>query len=489
MDPLTSGQTDITAITGNLANALDDISKIPDGSSGGSLAAFTYNTPLTTAASTSTVSSNLPTLIGDSSTDGTLIGDFYSNVETETEKVTSIGEIADTYRTEMTAFSLASTGLRDGMAAASDEFAALKTSLTGARDAAEPLAETADMVLMIFEIVLIVLGAFSILGLILMGFCQCFKCRYLVYLVCFLFLLLGALCFLVSLMLSLFMPFYATACLGLETAVSSDEEFGNTDLAISGKVKTAFQSCLPGADGRIFYQLEPTYSAMIYALADIVHETNSYSAATNISGLQTERIAASLALEQYKTGALSDLSDKSSIVRVSDPSNYAGCSVGNFQDDSWVPATVQPNSYAPCLSSGGDATATSCTRSADFDAAADGCTGCMNTYSLFESGNTTAAHVKTALDSRYGSSNTDCDTFGDEMSNLWAKYYRIRKPKVEAMETNYASADSSIAILESSLSDLETTITSVLSDLAEDHDDLTNPETGMVAGLGCALIG
>lgn len=128
----------------------------------------------------------------------------------------------------------------------------------------------------------------------------------------------------------------------------------------------------------------------------------------------------------YSEGRILDVGDSASITalkHLSNPNNYQGCSKGNFAGDSWIPSTNQVDNSVPCQSSlSTPATSSTCLNKAYFDAAAPGCTGCMDTFSLLYSSNS-KSDVKSFLSSRY----TDCSQFNEDLSNTWSNFYLIKR--------------------------------------------------------------
>ncbi len=142
----------------------------------------------------------------------------------------------------------------------------------------------------------------------------------------------------------------------------------------------------------------------------------------------------------FKIAQVADITDQSSLsqlIKLSQPSNYA-CSTSGFTSDSWIPSITQNPTYAACQITGGsNSDSSTCTTSADFNARATGCTGCMDTFDLFKT-NLTYVSVNSALSLRY--SNPSCSTFNQELANVWGNFYKQKLDVIGPVETRAITA-------------------------------------------------
>ena len=117
-------------------------------------------------------------------------------------------------------------------------------------------------------------------------------------------------------------------------------------------------------------------------------------------------------VNNYYSGVTFDFSsssDEAVLDYLANPTNFAGCTSGNFQSDSWIP-TIQYQTHTPCQVSGGNADNTNCSHSVYITSATNGCTGCMDSQLILE-----VANVNADLPMRY-SGHADCTTWVSEMT-------------------------------------------------------------------------
>jgi hypothetical protein len=94
------------------ATALSDLAKIPANvNSGGNMATLTYNTPLNSASPSSTISSNIPSVLGSSTTGG-LVGTAYTLVGVARLALNTISAAASAFSSETSNFQSGITALQ-----------------------------------------------------------------------------------------------------------------------------------------------------------------------------------------------------------------------------------------------------------------------------------------------------------------------------------------------------------------------------------------
>lgn len=121
-------------------------------------------------------------------------------------------------------------------------------------------------------------------------------------------------------------------------------------------------------------------------LDDVMEELDSFDATTVISDLQLGYSGVTTTIGQYKRAEILDITSTTDISDLTDLSNASAysCSASGFSSDSWVPSVSQQSDDIPCLiSSGSNATNSTCTSTSDLESRASGCVGCMDTYLIF----------------------------------------------------------------------------------------------------------
>ena len=168
-----------------------------------------------------------------------------------------------------------------------------------------------------------------------------------------------------------------------------------------------------------------------------------------------------------------------------------------FTTDSWVPSNNQNASYNPIacqVSNGNVGDTTTCT--ATLTNGVGTCGGCMDTTKL--STMITTGNILTQLNTRYGAT---C-TFNAKMNNIWANFYDLRNTalgptasagvgsgvlrrasdvEAEIISTSAGGVFFTIDALSAKFISINTAMTAIST--------LTDPTTGLVAGLNCALFG
>lgn len=172
------------------------------------------------------------------------------------DQLKTIGESADNFKTQVTPLS----GIIDTMV---DKMSLISTPITGADgtvagldDQVTPIMKIVTMVVTAIFGVFIGLGVLSIIGTLLMTFCDKASCRYLIYFVCVILLVLGILSFLLATLFSIVTPVLYLGCDFLSTSLSSSTNF-NTNIGkiLDVSVTNYLAVCLPGGSGDLISQL------------------------------------------------------------------------------------------------------------------------------------------------------------------------------------------------------------------------------------------
>ena len=175
-------------------------------------------------------------------------------------------------------------------------------------------------------------------------------------------------------------------------------------------------------------------------------------------------------------------------------SSWTNCNA-QFTSDSWVPSNSQNSSYVPIncqVSSGNTGDSTTCTTTLTNNGG-NTCAGCMDSTSLTQA--IASASVNAILNTRYGPS---C-SFNAKMTNVWS-YYETKNNALGPAGTGatvFGRANAAKATIEDnsttagvfySLHQMESLFTSINSTLSS-IATLTDPKTGLVAGLNCLIFG
>jgi hypothetical protein len=217
---------------------------------------------------------------------------------------------------------------------------------------------------------------------------------------------------------------------------------------------------------------------------------SSYNATYQSLALQATLATVTTTITNYQIGVINDFSDSPSfaiLTQVSNASAYSGCTTPAFYTDSWVPSDSQ--TYLSCLINGGSNATSSVCGGGNFASASGGCSGCMDTTSILNTGsyaNTNA--VLTALNGRYTAGG--CSTFNNDLSNVWTNYYSIKSNAYSPVASRTSSASTSVNTFVASITGtLNTTFSNAVTGLAAVASSVTDSKYGLVAGMNCQLIG
>ncbi len=85
------------------------------------------------------------------------------------------------------------------------------------------------------------LAVFSLIGVVLMTFCDKYKCRYLMYFACIFMFFIGIVGFLLATLFSIIIPFYYWGCEWTSTTIGSQSGFSSNYYIIKITFKTLFR--------------------------------------------------------------------------------------------------------------------------------------------------------------------------------------------------------------------------------------------------------
>lgn len=119
-------------------------------------------------------------------------------------------------------------------------------------------------------------GVLSIIGTLLMTFCDKFKCRYLVYFICFLFTILGIISFLLTVVFAIISPVLFFGCQFLSFSISSPDNFGSSFSFLGGTANN-LKVCFPGGNGDFLASLGVDISG-INSLKTVVDNLRIFNA-------------------------------------------------------------------------------------------------------------------------------------------------------------------------------------------------------------------
>lgn len=114
----------------------------------------------------------------------------------------------------------------------------------------------------------------------------------------------------------------------------------------------------------------------------------------------------------------------------------------------------------------------------------------MDSQSILEVIDGAGSDVATILKARY-SGGGDCDTWADEMKNVWDNFYSIKDTQFNTNGINgrLSTADSSVSTYSASVTSVGSQFDTTLAGLATISSSITDPTYGLIAGLNCRIFG
>jgi hypothetical protein len=186
----------------------------------------------------------------------------------------------------------------------------------------------------------------ALIGVVLMAFCDMYKCRYLMYFSCLIFFVFGFISFWISIIFSFIVPILYWSCDWLSYTMSDSTNF-STNLAPYLGSSTSFLSpCIKGGNGDIITQVAPTAASTIFDLKTTVNNLNTYDIGSKITTLGTTLTTITNQINDLHNGITADYVDtnmENVMKKIADPLNYGTCAA--LAGDSWA---VGSGGYAPC---------------------------------------------------------------------------------------------------------------------------------------------
>ena len=496
------GSVSDTALT-NVNNILTSVEQIPDTTSPFKLV-LTYNTPINTAGNTGTHASTFIDILGYSGNSSSLVGALYTLVNAIKTTITTLRTDAAAFSSTIATVSGQISSIQSSITSIANSITNVDNSLQSPLKLTQTAGDNGNMALQAFYGVFIGFGFFALLGALLTACCDKYGCRYLMYFSCVFLFVVGLIGFLIATVLSVVIPAATWGCSFMDVTLASESGFTtNLNTALGSSVTNQLKYCMPFQNGRIIDAVVSDPAAMntLNNLSSVISLMGSWNNTQSQADITTNLNSFINAVGSWCRGEISDL-DSTSFATLQDISNpssssWSSCNAA-FSSDSWVPSNSQNSSFTtiPCqVSSGNVGDTTTCTNTLT-NTAGNTCAGCMDSTKL----NTiiTTGNILTVLNGRYSAS---C-TFNAPMTNIWTKYYNVRNTALGPTDTAGSGSgvlrralDAQAAITNTaspglfySMNQLNAKISSINSSMVA-INSLTDPTTGLIAGLNCLLFG
>lgn len=195
---------------------------------------------------------------------------------------------------------------------------------------------------------------------------------------------------------------------------------------------------------------------------------NSFDSASLVSELGNQWDALDNKVTNTYAAADIDLSSSSTgyeaLQYLADPSNFAGCTANSFQSESWPPSILSGSEISCTQSSGTKVDDTECSTSANIQSSGNSCAGCIDSNSVLTVSDGDSGDPAADLKARYNGGGA-CDTWADEMDNVWTNYYSVKNGAMGGISTRTNTAAGSVATYQGDITTVGNTFSSTLTNL------------------------
>lgn len=346
---------------------------------------------------------------------------------------------------------------------------------------------------------------FSLIGVVLMTFCDKYKCRYLMYFSCIFMFLIGIIGFLIAAIFSLIIPIYYWGCEWTSTTVGSQVGFNGNFLFIlanvaniitDANIRSYVQTCVAGGTGDLMTAIGTATGVSVSSLTSLstaLTDANSFDATAYTNSINSAMSGVQTTINDFQSGKTPDITDSSSISilnTAAQPTNFNATCLSDIMLDSWLYTNLNTSFISCHVSAGHTVVSGDCAARANVQAPPTAnCQGCMDSHVIFNdiySGNA-RGDLASDLATRY----TACTSsnFPTYMGNIWDNYYFVKIPLLQGIKTRTTTALTSLTTVVTDLTSINTLFNNVITSLDATVSGITDPQYGLIAGLNCVLIG
>lgn len=133
------------------------------------------------------------------------------------------------------------------------------------------------------------LAVLAMLGVVLMTFCDKYKCRYLMYFSCVILFILGLVGFLLAIIFSIIVPVMFLFCEWLDVTITSSGFIANTQKVITDtKVRDIVSACLVGGSGEIMTAVGgASINTTISGLKNSISNSMTFNTTSQVNSINT----------------------------------------------------------------------------------------------------------------------------------------------------------------------------------------------------------
>jgi len=362
--------------------------------------------------------------------------------------LSGIKSSASSFASGATGFSSSIGSITSDLNSVQTQITDLDNSMKDGLDLMETPKTIGTLVINLIYGIALGLAALALLGVILMTFCDKYKCRYLMYFSCVILFFFGILGFLLAIIFSIIVPVMYLFCEWLDVTITSSGFTANTQKFISdAQVQNILSSCLVGGSGDIMAAVGgASIGNTMNNLTSAITYTSAFNTSSETASISTAITNITATITSFRMGVTPDITDGDSLaalLAVTKMQDFTGCPASPV--DSYVPSMSNTTSIG-CSITASTVDSTSCTSAANFLSGAAGCVGCIDTSSIlnaYYTGLTQGQWKTNVLDPKYGAGCTWTTYFG----NVWDNYYRVKLTEMDTINTRWNTASSSLGIV------------------------------------------
>jgi hypothetical protein len=505
----------LSSLGGTFTTMANNVKNVPDGAGSAAVISYLGNIGDTAPATGSSIPSKFVDVLGDSTNTQSIVGILYSALSDTSTTLNAIKTGADGFAGGIGPFQSQIGTITDSLGKVKNQIKDLDSSLSSSLELMDTPKSMGTMVISIIYGVMLGLSVLALLGVVLMTFCDKYKCRYLMYFSCVILFFLGILGFLLAIIFSIIVPVLYFLCGWLDVTLQSTTFSANTGKFLTDlQVRDIISTCLVGGSGDIIAVVGgASVGTTINGLKDSVSKTNAFNTTSSTNDIISKLNQVTDTIKDFQFGRIIDIADNNALLTLNSLASPASLGCTALTNDGYVPSTgtytttftlpFTPQSM-PC-NAGTVVNSSTCTQ-ANFEANPTTCKGCIDVGDIFNSwytntppnGTATLANAaawKAKLDTRYSSGDACVGAFTTTFGNVWENYY---KRKIDAYSpilgrwksvSDNTNPASDITQVSNAFVSINTTMSSVIGVLQGSVDAITNPTFGMIAGLNCLIIG
>jgi hypothetical protein len=230
---LSTGNATMTGYLNHASTAANNVQLIPNNALTSASPSISYTTAFdaTYNAGNPTISSVVNTVVG-SSANGGYVGTMYTIANSLSTTLASIASNSQTVASGIAGFGGSIGSIQSTLTSFGNQITTYNGNVNTLLSGTTTPASMGTMVIQIFYGVSLGLAVVSLVGVVLMTFCDKFKCRYLMYFACLFMFFIGLIGFLIAVIFSIIVPFLYWGCEWISTTTGSQTGFNSTFLLI-----------------------------------------------------------------------------------------------------------------------------------------------------------------------------------------------------------------------------------------------------------------